>query len=174
MCFKHSHIFVYPECGTHKGDGACVDAFLSIRTVEPTRGDGICDDDIKFHKRILAIIFCEPQVCKSKRLMCFHSNRVWSNKFVSARNVQATLFRVLSISFVETQNSRTALRGFVQILLGRSGLVWLFSDFLVGSLVRTVSGSRCSSASRSSWVGAGSGGGGRLRSSSVSVCRRVV
>ena len=46
---------------------------------------------------------------------------------MSARNVQATLCRVLSISFVEAQNSRTALRGFVQILLGRSGLVWLCS-----------------------------------------------
>jgi hypothetical protein len=37
MCFKHSHIFVDPDCGTHKGDGACVDTFLSIRIVEPTK-----------------------------------------------------------------------------------------------------------------------------------------
>ena len=101
--------------------------------------------------------------------MCFHSKGVWSNKFVSARNVQATLCRVLSISFVETQNSRTALRGFVQILLGRSAWWWLFSGFLAGGSGWTSSCSRCSSASCSSWVGASAGGGGRLRSASVSV-----
>ena len=37
MCL---HIFVDPDCGTHKGDGACVlniHTFLSIRIVEPTK-----------------------------------------------------------------------------------------------------------------------------------------
>ena len=143
MCL---HIFVDPDCGTHK------------------------------RRRHM---WCSYYVLKHMIVNLFvsltnNSNGVWSNKFVSARNVQATLCRVLSISFVETQLSRTALRGFVQFLLGRSGLVWLVSGFLVGSLVWTVSGSRCSSASRFSWVGAGSGGGGRLRSSSMSVCRRLV